>query len=134
MDFIYDLTIPANTSASAPVEHKVDVGVGIIHLVEIEQAPGCKGMVYAAVRQGLHQVWPTNPGGAFRSNGRVYSSREHYLMALGDSELVIKGWSPGTTYQHIVQFRFCVLDVDIEEPWRRQEGLLEKIKRALGVS
>jgi hypothetical protein len=132
VDFVYDLTIPANTSANAPEQLEVDVGAGIIHLVEIEEAPGCKGMVYAAIRQGLHQVWPTNPGGAYRSDGRVYSCQEHYPMAPGDPSLVIQGWSPGTTYEHVVQFRISVLPQEIMEPEKKTESLLSKFIKLLG--
>lgn len=133
MDFVFDLPIPADTAEASPEELLVDVGVGIIHLVEIEQAPGCKGEVYAAVRQGLHQVWPTNPPGAYRSDGRVYSTREHYLMNRGDAPFVIQGWSPGTTYAHTVQFRFSVLPVEVMEPWTAVTGAIGKIKKILGM-
>jgi len=133
VDFVYDLTIPADTSASDPTEEEIDVGVGIVHLVEIEIPPGCKGYVNAAIRQGLHQVWPTNPAGAYRSDSRVYSAREHYSIESGDPALVIQGWSPGTTYEHVVQFRISILPVEIMEPWLKQEGLLTKLLRAFGV-
>ncbi len=133
MDFVYDLTIPANTSASDPQELDVDVGVGIVHLVEIEIAPGCKGMVYAAIRQGLHQVWPTNPGGAYRSDGRVYSAREHYAIVAGAPSLVFQGWSPGTTYDHVVQFRISVLPEEVLESEQRTEGLIKRLLKAFGV-
>ena len=133
MDFVFDLTVPANTSASDPVEQVIDVGVGITHLVEIEIPRGCKGMVYAAIRQGLHQVWPTNPDGGYHSDGRVYSTREHYGIAPGDPALVIQGWSPGTTYAHVVQFRLSVLPVEVMEPWQVQEALMLRLLYSLGV-
>lgn len=133
MDFVYDLTIPAKTPANAPAELEIDVGAGVIHLVEIEEAPGCKGLVYAAVRQGLHQVWPTNPGGAYRSDGRVYSSPEHYPINPGDPLLVIQGWSLDETWPHTVQFRFSVLPEEVLEAEQRSEGLLRKLLKAFGV-
>jgi len=133
VDFVYDLTIPADTKAVSPEEHEIPGFSGIVHLVEIEQAPGCNGMVYAAIRQGVHQVWPTNSDGAYRSDGRVYSTREHYAVKKGDAPLVFQGWSPDTTYQHIVQFRLAVLPLEIMEPWHRQESLLAKITKVFGV-
>jgi hypothetical protein len=133
VDFVYDLTVPANTSAASLKELEIDVGTGIVHLVEIEIPRGCKGMVYGAIRQGLHQVWPTNPDGAYHSDGRVYSARDHYGIIPGDPSLVLQGWSPGTTYDHTVQFRISVLPEEVMEPWHAQEGLLTRLLRALGV-
>lgn len=133
MDFVFDLLIPANTLKATPAELPIDVGVGVIHLVEIEFRPGPNYMVYAAVRWGVHQVWPTNPDGAYRSDSRVYSMREHYRRIRGAPSLVIQGWSPGTAYAHAVQFRFSVLPLNIMEPWRVQQGLLDYILQRMGV-
>lgn len=133
MDHVYDLVIGANTLADDPEELELPLFSGIIHLVEIEQAPGCKGMVYSAVRQGLHQVWPTNPDGALRSDGRVYSTREHYPIGRFAPPLTIQGWSPGTKYPHTVQFRFSVLPVEVMEPWREQQSLFKKFLKVFGV-
>lgn len=133
MDFIFDLPIPADTSKAALEEKPVDVGAGIIHQVEIEEPRGCSGEVFAAVRQGLHQVWPTNEDGFYRSDGRVYSTREHYLIKKGDAPLIIQGWSPGTTYPHTLQFRFSVLPQEVMEPWQAQMGILDTLLRLLGV-
>jgi len=133
VDFVHHLLVPADTSASDPEELEIPGIEGIIHLVEIEEAPGCKGMVYAAVRQGVHQVWPTNPDGALRSDGRVYSTREHYPVKKGDAPLVLQGWSPGTKYPHTVEFRLSVLSREVMEPWLVQESLVKKLLRAFGV-
>jgi len=133
VDYVFDLTIPANTPADNPVEQEIDVGEGIIHLVEIETPPGCRGEVYAAVRQGLHQVWPSNPDGAYRSDSRVYSAREHYPIGRDAPSLTLMGWSPGTIYDHTVQFRISVLPVEIMEPWRVQQGILDHLLQLLGI-
>jgi len=133
VDLVYDLTIPADTAATSPVEETLPSVEGIVHQVEIEIPPGCRGEVYAAIRQGNHQVWPTNPTGAYRSDSRVYSTREHYAVKRGDPVFVLQGWSPGTSYEHVVQFRISILPVDVLEPWTRQETLLTKLLRGLGV-
>ena len=133
MDFVYDLTVSAALGDDNPKRSVLPDFSGVIHLVEIEQAPGCNGEVYAAVYQGLHQVWPSNDEGAYRSNGRVYSTREHYLVKRGDPSLILLVWSAGTTYEHTVQFRLSVLPVEIMEPWRKQESLLAKITKIFGV-
>lgn len=133
MDFVFDLLVPLNTLKDDPEEAEVDPGTGIITLVEIEIPRGCKGMVSGAVSQGIHQVWPSNTQGAYHSDGRVYSAREHYRVKKGDAPFLIHGWSPGTTYSHNVQFRFTVLPLDIAEPWRHQESVMDVLLKGLGL-
>lgn len=133
MDFVFDLTIPANTSASDPVEQVIDVGVGIVHLVEIGFPRRCVGLAHVAIRQGLHQVWPTNPDGNYAWDNHVYSLREHYGIAPGDPSLVLQGWNEDDTFQHTITFRFSVLPVEVLEWWEMLETLMRQLLYSLGV-
>lgn len=133
MDFVYHLTVPADRAASDPAELVADIGVGVITEVTIEIPRGCKGMVYAAVRQGNHQAYPLNPEGAYHSDGRIYRAREHYPVRRNAPLFVCQGWSPGTTYDHTVEFKFTMLPVEIAEPWRHQESVMDVLLRGLGL-
>lgn len=133
MDFTFDLLVPKSTPAAKPWEVVAMLGVGVITEVEIEIPRGCKGMVYVAVRQGVHQVYPLNPEGAYRSDGRVYTARDHRVIRRSDPLLVLQGWSPGTDYEHNVQIRFQVLPLEIAEPWRKQETIMDLLLKGLGL-
>lgn len=133
MDFVFDLTIPADTEEASPEELLVDVGVGIIHLVEIGFPRGCAGLAHAMIRQGLHQVWPTNPQGDYNWDNHVYQIREHYPIKGGGAPLVLQGWNEDDTFQHVVTFRFSVLPEEVMEPWAVQQSLLDHILILLGV-
>lgn len=133
MDYVYDLTIETDDTEDNPAELELPTFSGIVHLVEIEMPPGCGGLVYAAIRQGLHQVWPSNPEGAYRSDGRVYSTREHYPVGRDAPSLVLQGWADGTSYPHTVQFRISVLPVEVMEPMRKLESKFQKFLKALGM-
>ena len=132
MDFIFDLTISANTTKVNLTELEIDVGAGVVHLVEIGFPRGCAGLAHAVVRQGLHQVWPTNPDGDYNWDNYVYQIREHYLIEGGDAPLVLQGWNDDDTFPHTITFRFSVLPVEVMEPWRAQEGLLRRFLGAFG--
>ena len=133
VDYTFDVLIPADTPAVTPYEVIAKIGVGVITEVSIEIPRGCKGMVYASVRQGVHQVYPLNPEGAYRSDGRVYRARDHRVVMRGDPLLIMQGWSPDTTYEHNVQIRFIVLPLEIAEPWRKQETIMDLLLKGLGL-
>lgn len=133
MDYVYDLTIPPNTSKDDPEELKLPTFSGVIHLVEIGFPPGPANKVHVAVKQGLHQVWPSNPDGSYHWDNRVYSKREHYPIGRDAPSLVLQGWSPGATKSHTIQFSFSVLPVEIMEPWRVQLGILDTLLKLLGI-
>lgn len=133
MDYVYDLPIPANTPRESPEELELELTTGIVHLVEIGFPPGPADKVYVAVRQGLHQVWPTNPGGSYHWDDRVYTRREHYPIGRDAPPLVLQGWSPGAKKPHTVQFSFSILPVEVMEPWRAQQGILNTLLGFLGL-
>lgn len=133
MDFVYDLTVSAALGPENPKREVLGDFSGVIHQVEIEMPPGCKGLVFAAAFQGLHQVWPSNDEGAYRSDGRVYSTREHYRVKRGDPSFILLVWSAGTAHPHTVQFRLSILPVEVMEPWTVVVGTIGKIKKLLGM-
>lgn len=109
MFYSFDLTIPAGTAAASPVELDVDLVPGVIHRVEIQFPLGCRGLVHIQVWQEFHQVWPTNPGGTLAGNGDLIAWNDNHELVEGQSRLTLRGWSPGTAFEHVITFRFALL-------------------------
>jgi hypothetical protein len=128
------LTIPANTPQATPVELEVKLTYGVITHAEVEFAPGCHGMVYAYIRYGLHQLWPTDPGQRFHSDGRSLVWDEYYELFDEPFSVIVGGYSPGTSYDHTIIFRFEVTPQEIAERGATQGSILAKIGRLLGIS
>ena len=132
MDLVYDLVVPKNTAATSPVELELPISEGVIHHFEVGFPKGCAGLVHAAVRRGITQVWPSNPGGDYNWNNHVYGTREHYRILKRSAPLVLQGWSEDDSYSHTLTFRFGVLPADIMEAAPESVSWLKKLVKMWG--
>jgi hypothetical protein len=132
---LYDfaLTIPADTSPSAPVEVDVNLTNGVITRLEVEFHPGCNGMVYAYIRKGLHQLFPINPDGKARTDGGVVSAATYIELFYPPYELTLGGYSPGTAYDHEIIFRLELTPREVAERGKFSATILDTLLRLLGV-
>lgn len=133
MFYEFTLTVPADTKANDPQELDVHLTHGVITYIEIEFAPGCHRMVEAYIRDGLHQLVPTNPDERIKSSGRAVAFDEYYELLTPPYLLTIGGFSPGSAYDHEIIFRFEVTPQDIAERGSAADTLLGRIAWALGM-
>lgn len=131
MLYTHTLTVPANTPESAPLEEVVKMTQGVITMVEVEFPPGCAGLVRAFIRRSLHQVWPSNQGGYFRSDGRAIRWNDYYEMLDEPLELTVGGWSEDDFYPHDVLFRFELTSKDIAERGKLVGGVVSQVRQLL---
>ena len=78
MLFEYDLTIPANTPASAKVRLDMVLARGIIHDVGVDFRAGARHEVNVVINRATHQVFPANPDAAF-VRIRLFVRRDHVV-------------------------------------------------------
>ncbi len=133
MDFLYDLTIPATTTKTAPLEQDVDIGTGIVHFVSVQFPRGCAGLAHGRVRQALTPRWPSNEGADYNWDNYIHEIREHFLINKGDAPFTLIGWNEDDAFPHTLTFRFSILPQEIREPWRVQQGVLDTLLKLLGV-
>lgn len=125
MRYIYELTVPANTPATAPTESEKSLVTGKLKQVEIAFPPGPASLVKVIIVHGMLQISPANPDGyhAWDDYTEVFSMD----YPLSDPAPVIKlvGWSPGTTFQHKITFRFDIVprkSGDLEDMFKSMLG------------
>jgi hypothetical protein len=104
---------------------------GVIHKVELVFPSGCAGLVYCAINDGLHQVWPSNPDDMFFADDETISFREHYPLTEEPYTLQAKVVSLDDTYQHTLILRIGILPVAILSPWLTQYD--ERLRTILGA-
>lgn len=131
MFYSYALTIPANTPERSPTEQEVKLTHGVITHVEVEFPPGCAGLVHAYIRKGVHQVWPTNPDGSFRSDGRAIVWADYEELFYEPYSLTIGGWNEDDTYDHEVLFRFEITPREVAERGVKEFSILRRIGRLI---
>lgn len=131
MIFEYDLTIPANTSVAVPAKGEMKVARGIIHKVEVTFPAGCNRAVLVTIRRALHQVWPTNPDGQLKANNYTISFPVWYEIDQPPYEMQVYGWSPGTTYPHVITVRLGISSREVLDPGSSERGILGRLGEAI---
>lgn len=94
--------------------------------------PGAHGYVRATVSHRLTQIYPWNPDGDARPTGETVQGDYHYEVSDSEPELILRCWSPGTTYDHVVTFRVNMLEPEVASPLqliRDFVGILKRVMR-----
>ena len=126
MFYEFDLTIPGNTLEASPAELDVRISAGIIKQIEVQLPSGLRGLVHTVAMRANHQVWPTNQEGSIKGNDARIVWGDDYDITQPPNILTLIGWSPGTTFSHVVTWRFQVTAVPVakaEKPVKKP-GLL----------
>jgi len=108
MRYVYELTVPANTLDADPAEREVALCPGTIKGIEISFLPGPAWMVDVVVLHGLLQITPANPDGYHSCDDYTEKFSMKYPLDEPMPLVMLRGWSPGTSYQHKITFRFDV--------------------------
>ncbi len=128
MFYDFSFTIPANTPEKTPEKLKCKLTHGIIHRVEVGFPAGCAGLVHLQIRQGLHQVWPTNPEGSFRADRYTIAFNEHLEFTRKPYILTLSGWNLDDTYPHTLEVRIGILPSEVLMP---EETFMQAFKKLL---
>ena len=110
------VTIPSNTLASAPVSAVVEVSPGTIQKFYRLFPPGCAGLVSLQVFYQTRQIFPTTPGQSYIGNGSEILGDSSVILDEPEYVLELCGWSPTTSYQHIIYCEFYITEPTIYVP------------------
>lgn len=116
MFYEFDLTIPANTSVDSPAELEVYMAAGIIKQVEVQIPRGARSLVHTVAVRGIHQVWPSNPDGSIKGDNARIVWGEDYDLVEPPHSFRLYGWSPDTSFPHVVTWRFQMVAAPVPEP------------------
>lgn len=108
MFYEWAITVPPNTPEQNAIRQDVTLTVGVVRKVEVQFPTGCAGLVHARIhRQGV-QVWPSNPGGEFASDGYIISFDEKYILDDEPLGFTLEVWNEDQTYEHQVRIRMLL--------------------------
>jgi len=122
----FDLTIPANTPKESPAELDVTISAGTIEQIEVQLPRGLRSLVHTVAIRGSHQLWPTNPDGSIKGDDARIIWGENFPLIHAPFIITLLGWSPGTSFSHVVTWRFQVASVPVQEAEKKTKkpGLL----------
>jgi len=123
------ITTPKSTPESSAVETEYEMVPGVIHKVVVYFPSGSAGTLHVQIFDGLHQVWPSFTGEAFRGDNTYIEFMERYDLPTEPATLTVKTWNDSTTYDHVVHVGFALLPKEKIEP---STTLLGKIAKLLG--
>lgn len=98
--FFFSFTIPANTPREQPHTQEIELTPGVIHRVIIIIPPGHAGLAHLQIKQGAHQVYPTNPDGDFHGDGNQIDFRDWYELEGAPYSMRLEGWNTDDTFEH----------------------------------
>lgn len=102
------ITIPADTSQAAFVSEDVEVCPGVITKFYRLFPPGCAGQVALQVFWCTRQVFPATPGQYYLGDGSEILGEASIALDEPEYVLTLRGWSPGTDYDHVVYCEFYI--------------------------
>ena len=109
MFYSFDLLIPANTLAAAPVELEVNLTWGVITEVEIRFPPRNVGLAKVKILERRHQLWPTNRDGWFYGNDETIKWDEYHELFEMPAIFTLLGYNDDDTFPHTPIIRFEIL-------------------------
>ncbi len=128
MFYDFSFQIPANTTQKSPTELRCKLTHGIIHRIEIAFPAGCAGLAHLQIKEGLHQLWPTNPEGSFNTDGYTIVVNEFQELYRSPYTVTLVGWNDDDTYSHTLEIRFGILPKQILAP---EETFIAAFKKLL---
>jgi hypothetical protein len=102
LDYQYDVTIPANTPASEPYTQSLKLTKGKLVRLILSFQTGCAYMVHVALFIGNHQIMPVIEGQSYAFDGFVLVRDTAFIIDNHPFDIIFKGWSPNTTYEHTI--------------------------------
>jgi len=131
--YIVDVTVPADTSQTDPVEYTVKIEEEVVVSVSCFFPAGCRGMVYSAVYYGEEQLFPRPYGKYLHGDNETIGWQEYYELPESPCILTIRAWSPGTSYSHTITWRINALNKNIAKWWLAIERLINVFARVFRV-
>jgi len=131
MEYEKEITVPANTSESSPVEDTLKLDKGIVEDAYIYFPAGNMHKVLVKILHGEFQIAPMNRSEWLRGEGAKVPIAHNYDMTQAPYYWKIFACSPGTTYEHKPLLHVGLNPAYIVRPENVIVGQLKLIKNFL---
>ena len=100
MHFFFEISVPKKTSADNPHTEKLRLTKGVITDVFVYIPRGHAGLAALKMLYHDHQLYPLNPGGAYRGNETTIAFSEYQPIIVDPFELKAVAYNDDDTYAH----------------------------------
>jgi len=125
------VTIPAATAEKTPIEVDLKLTKGVIHRVEVTFRSGTDFRAAIRIRHQEHQLYPTNPEGDLKDDGRTIVIDDYFPLTTAPYSLKLIGYAPTAAYEHIVYVKVGVLRAELISPVQTILGKIKGFMEAL---
>lgn len=108
MFFEYDITIPAQTTSSAPLSTDLELPWGTIDYIGIQIPLGVAGLTGLQLWRGLYQLAPVNAGGWIKGENIVVEWKEEFDFTQPPFFITALAYNDDDSYQHTLTVRVRV--------------------------
>jgi len=130
--YAWDITIPANTLLTAPVEQTLKITNGVIVRISVKFPSGCHGLVKMRLLRWRFQVVPLSGGEWLTGDDETVDFPEYYEITKDPFELKFVGTSPGTCFPHSLAVRVVVLPKAVASFYPLAQALQKLLSRLFG--
>ena len=121
-------TIPANTAASAPREHKLKLCPGVIVQAIVNPPHGVQFLARFQLLDGLLNVLPGREDEYYTGEGGPESLPMWYELRKSPYELTWITWNVDDFYPHEILLKLVVLPFEAASQLKEMKGILEKLE------
>ncbi len=133
MFYDFTFTITKGKTKAAPEELELKLTHGVIHTVRMDFPPGPRGEVNMVLYHEEHQLYPTNPDGAFNADNTYINYEDYFELSTAPYTLKARGWAPAADYNHTVHIEVGIIESKIALASLRVAAGLEKFLKMVGI-
>lgn len=136
MNYVYDITTPANTARASPTITRSRVGTGRCVKIWVYFPPGNAGLHHIKIMHGVHQLWPTNPEGDFSGDSVLIELPDDWDIPWKGWQIKFITWNTDDFFPHRVTFGMSILEEATPPRWlgriiRALAGITSTSRRSL---
>ena len=127
------ITIPANTTAAAPVSVVFPIDMGEVTKVMVRPRPGHASLGHCVILFQEHQIWPSVEGMDIHGDSFPIDWEEEYIVDQPPYDLKLVGWNDDDTYDHTFDVYVAMKEQQLVEQQGTLGRMLSKFLKAIGV-
>ena len=105
MIYTKTVTEPFGGSAVSPSQYRMIITEGLIYKFELYFPPGSSGLLYVAVEDGGHRIYPSEPGEWFFGDNVLISFDDRSFISSDPHALFIYSYNLDEAFDHKYQIR-----------------------------